>query len=193
MGSGPISRKRGRGSMTSTLSHAVDALLHLTAPKPRLAVAFSGGVDSSVLAHLLAKHRRRFASLRLIHVDHGLQAASAEWAAHCQRFARQLKLPIDARRAVIPKQKGESLEALARPARYELLAAALEPGEVLVTAQHEDDQAETLLLQLMRGAGVAGLASMAPFTDFARGRIARPLLGVSRSALESYAREQSLE
>jgi tRNA(Ile)-lysidine synthase len=179
--------------MPSPLLHVLDSLLNLTGPKPRVVVAFSGGVDSTVLAHLLAKHRRRFASLRLIHVDHGLQPASGEWALHCQRFARRCKLDIDLRRAAIPKRKGESLEALARTARYELLAAALEPGEVMVTAQHEDDQAETLLLQLLRGAGVAGLASMAPLAEFARGAIARPLLDVSRAALESYAREHKLE
>ena len=88
--------------------------------------------------------------------------------------------------------RGESPEAAAREARYAALAAALKPGEVLVTAQHRDDQVETLLLQLFRGAGVAGLASMPANAPFAGGRIVRPLLEVSRAEIESYARQHQL-
>jgi tRNA(Ile)-lysidine synthase len=96
-------------------------------------------------------------------------------------------------RASIRNEKGDSPEAAAREARYALLADALEPGEVLVTAQHRDDQAETLLLQLLRGAGVAGLAAMPPIAPFARGHIARPLLDHARAELERDARRWRLE
>src|SRR5688500_3500765 len=156
------------------------ALLRLTGPKPRVLVAFSGGIDSTVLAHALVKHRRQLASLRLVHIDHGLQAASGEWSRHCARQAREWRVPFVSLRAAIRRKRGESPEAAARDARYALLASAMQPGEVLVTAQHEDDQAETLLLQLFRGAGVAGLAAMPAHTTFGPGTIARPLIRVSR-------------
>jgi tRNA(Ile)-lysidine synthase len=171
----------------------VEDLLALTGPRPRVAVAFSGGLDSTVLAHALVRARRKLAHLRLLHVDHGLQAASPDWAKHCARLARRWRVPIVVLRASIDRKKGESPEAAARDARYALLAGALEPDEVLVTGQHQDDQAETLLLQLFRGAGVAGLAAMPAITQFAGGRIARPLLDRSRAELASYAKAFRLE
>jgi len=169
----------------------VSKLLELAGPKPRVALAFSGGVDSTVLAHLLVKQRRKLGSLRLIHVDHGLQAASAEWGRHCRRLAREWQVPIVLLKASIARGK-ESPEAAARNARYELLARAMEPGEVLVTAQHRDDQAETLLLQLLRGAGVPGLAAMPAYAPFGPGVVARPLLGVTRKELEVVAHNTRL-
>jgi tRNA(Ile)-lysidine synthase len=180
-------------SRGATLSNCVDQLLALTGPRPRLAVAFSGGLDSTALAHSLVKGRRRFAHLRLLHVDHGLQAASADWARHCARQARRWRVPIVILRATIPTTKGDSPEAAARDARYALLERALAPGEVLVTAQHQDDQAETLLLQLFRGAGVAGLAAMPAIAPFGRGRIARPLLGEARADLARYVNRHRLQ
>jgi len=168
-------------------------LTDLTGPRPHVAVAFSGGIDSTVLADMLARQRRRFASLRLMHVDHGLQAASADWSQHCARLARSMRLPFVSLKARISRQRGASPEAAARDARYAQLAHALRPGEVLVTAQHRDDQVETLLLQLFRGAGVPGLAAMPPIADFGPGRIARPLLEVSRAEIEQYAQRRRLK
>jgi len=168
-------------------------LTDLTGPRPHVAVAFSGGIDSTVLADMLARQRRKFASLRLMHVDHGLQAASADWSQHCARFARSMRLPFVSLKARISRQSGASPEAAARDARYAQLAHALKPGEVLVTAQHRDDQVETLLLQLFRGAGVPGLAAMPPIADFGPGRIARPLLEVSRAEIEQYAQRRRLK
>ena len=170
----------------------VVGLLRLTGPRPRIVVAFSGGVDSTVLADVLARQRRKLGSLRLVHVDHGLQAASSEWARHCARVARGLRTPFVSLKANIQRKRGESPEAAAREARYALLAGAMKPGEVLVTAQHRDDQVETLLLQLFRGAGVAGLAGMPAIADFGPGRIVRPLLNESRVDIERYARERKL-
>src|SRR6185295_15140585 len=121
-----------------------------------------------------------------------LQPASAAWSAHCRRLARAWKVPFDSLTADIARKPGASLEAAAREARYALLARAMLPGEVLVTAQHRDDQAETLLLQLFRGAGVAGLAAMPPVAPFGPGRIARPLLDEPRANLERYARRHDL-
>ncbi|HEU4781385.1 MAG TPA: tRNA lysidine(34) synthetase TilS [Steroidobacteraceae bacterium] len=169
----------------------VSTITALTGPRPRVIVAFSGGLDSTVLAHLLVKQRRKLGNLRLAHVDHGLQAASGEWSRHCARLARQWRIPIVLLEASIARGK-ESPEAAAREARYALLAKASEPGEVLVTAQHRDDQAETLLLQLLRGAGVTGLAAMPAFAPFARGFIARPLLDMPRTQIEAIARRAQL-
>lgn len=169
----------------------VAKLLELAGAEPRVVVAFSGGIDSTVLAHLLVKQRRKLGGLRLIHIDHGLQAGSGEWSRHCVRLARQWRVSIVSLKASIVRGK-ESPEAAAREARYELLASAMEPGEVLVTAQHRDDQAETLLLQLLRGAGIAGLAAMPAFAAFARGYIARPLLGAARAEIEAIARDARL-
>ena len=163
----------------------------LTGPRPRVIVAFSGGIDSTVLAHLFVKQRRKLGRLRLAHVDHGLQPASAAWSRHCARIARQWDVPFISLKADIKRGK-ESPEAAARDARYQLLVAAMERGEVLVTAQHRDDQAETLLLQLMRGAGIAGLAAMPSIAPFGPGYLARPLLGVSRREIELLAREAKL-
>jgi tRNA(Ile)-lysidine synthase len=167
-------------------------LIALAGPKPHVVVAFSGGIDSTVLAHALVRARRKFGGLRLIHVDHGLQPASAEWARHCARVARGWRVPTTILRANIRRRKGDSPEAAARDARYALLDGAMRSGEVLVTAQHRDDQVETLLLQLFRGAGVAGLAAMPPIAPFGVGRIARPLLDVPRAALEAHAHRHGL-
>jgi tRNA(Ile)-lysidine synthase len=137
--------------------------------------------------------RGKLGGLRLIHVDHGLQAASGEWSRQCERQARAWRVPIIALKAKIVRNRGESPEAAARDARYELLAGAMEPGEVLVTAQHRDDQVETLLLQLFRGAGVSGLSGMPAIAVFGPGRIARPLLDASREEIETLARRAQLK
>jgi tRNA(Ile)-lysidine synthase len=101
-------------------------LIDLAGPKPRVAIAFSGGVDSTALAFALLKNRRRFTRVRLLHVDHGLQKQSAQWSAHCASLAREWQLPFVALRANIQRKRGASPEALARAARYTLLAG---PGD----------------------------------------------------------------
>ena len=171
----------------------VARLLNITGLKPSLVVAYSGGVDSTALAHLLTRARRKFASLRLVHVDHGLQAASADWADHCARQARRWRVPICCLRAKVASRRGESLEAAARDARYALFEQEMKPGEILVTAHHLDDQVETFFLQLFRGAGVAGLAAMPAFRKLAAGSIARPMLDISRADLVTYAVAHRLE
>jgi tRNA(Ile)-lysidine synthase len=170
----------------------VAKLLELVGPKPQVALAFSGGIDSTVLAYLLLKQHRKLGRLRLIHVDHGLQAASGEWSRQFARLARTWRVPFVGLKANILPRKGVSPEAAARDARYELLARAMESGEVLVTAQHRDDQVETLLLQLFRGAGVTGLSGMPAIAAFGPGTIARPLLDLSRGEIEALARRARL-
>jgi tRNA(Ile)-lysidine synthase len=161
---------------------------------PRLAVcvAFSGGADSTALLVALAPLRARGLSVRAVHIDHGLQPRSRAWSAHCRRLAGALGIDLTVRRIRVPRRRGESPEAAARAARYAALAALLRPGEVLLTAHQEDDQLETFLLQLLRGAGVAGLAAMPAVTRFAQGVQVRPLLEVPAAALREYLRAQNI-
>ena len=152
-----------------------------------IAVAFSGGLDSSVLLHALASlEPARERGLRAIHVDHGLHARSADWAAQCSAFAAQLGVPFIAASAAV-SAAGKGLEAAARAARYRVFAEHLQPGEALTLAHHADDQAETVLLKLLRGAGPQGLGGMRGVRDFASGLLWRPLLNLPRALLREYA------
>jgi tRNA(Ile)-lysidine synthase len=154
-------------------------------------VGFSGGLDSTVLLHALSARRGRLGGLRAIHVDHGLQAASGDWSRHCARACAELGVPLQVREVrVVPR--GDGPEAAARRARMTAFADALGPGEALVLAHHLDDQAETVLLRLLRGAGGAGVAAMRDARPFARGVLRRPLLGMPRAALQAYARDHAL-
>jgi tRNA(Ile)-lysidine synthase len=161
-------------------------------PRSALCVAFSGGADSTALLAALAQLPRPPLRLRALHIDHRLQPGSSAWSAHCRHVARVLGVPIAVHIAAITRRAGESPEAAARVARYALLAAALADGEALLTAHHQDDQLETLLLQLLRGAGVAGLAAMPQIAPFARGVLARPLLPLPRAALTAWLTAQRL-
>ena len=128
-------------------------------PGAGICVALSGGLDSSVLLHVLARSGVR--PLRAVYVDHQLHPdASGLGAALRSACARISVCPSTAERVTVDSGSGEGLEAAARRARYRALSGLLAPGEVLVTAHHQDDQAETVLLNLMRGSGVAGLAGI---------------------------------
>ncbi|MBO0491555.1 tRNA lysidine(34) synthetase TilS [Pseudomonas sp. Marseille-Q1929] len=156
---------------------------------PAWHVAFSGGLDSTVLLHLLAS-TEHLPQLNAIHVHHGLQAAADAWPSHCQSICDRLGVPL--RVMHVQVQPGASLERAAREARYQAFAEVAGAGEVLLTGQHRDDQAETLLFRLLRGAGVRGLAAMPLHRDLAAGHLVRPLLDVSRAELEAYADEHQL-
>jgi tRNA(Ile)-lysidine synthase len=166
------------------------ALLRLIPPATRCVIAYSGGLDSHVLLHLCA--RLALFPLRAIHVHHGLQARGDDWAAHCATVCRDLNVPIDVVRANAHPAKGQSPEEAARMARYQVLRGQVGEAEVLLTAHHADDQAETMLLQLLRGAGVDGLAGMPERAAFGRGLLVRPFLGFSRTELLDYATAQNL-
>jgi tRNA(Ile)-lysidine synthase len=125
-------------------------------------------------------------------VHHGLQHEADSWQAYCEQCCKDYNIPLETIQLSLKVKGGESLEAVAREARYTAMAERMGEGELLLTAQHQDDQAETLLLQLMRGSGPAGLAAMPPLTRFATGWLARPLLDCPRQSLEHYAREHRL-
>ncbi|MEQ1801759.1 MAG: tRNA lysidine(34) synthetase TilS [Gammaproteobacteria bacterium] len=155
-----------------------------------LCVAFSGGRDSTVLLHALARLRdeRRFL-LRAVHVNHGLQPAAGDWASHCVAAAGALAVPCQALSVTVRNDRGKGLEAAAREARYGALREDLEPGEWLLTAHHADDQLETVLLHLFRGSGPSGLAGIPRGAPFGAGCLCRPLLDVGGDSLAAYAAE----
>ncbi|TRO31605.1 tRNA lysidine(34) synthetase TilS [Pseudomonas sp. ALS1131] len=155
-------------------------------------IAFSGGLDSSVLLHLLADWARHepLPPLSAIHVHHGLQAVADDWPEHCAQFCARLDIPLQIVKVQVAP--GASLEQAARHARYAAFSERLEQGELLLSAQHRDDQAETLLFRLVRGAGVRGLAAMPAIRSLGRGKLVRPLLDCSRAELQAYAQSRGL-
>ncbi len=175
-----------------TLESRLLAILAPWCDAPGWHLAFSGGLDSTVLLHLLVRlgRQHRLPPLSVLHVHHGLQPVADGWPEHCRQVCAQLKAPLQVLRVRV--EPGASLERAAREARYQAFAARLGKGELLLTAQHRDDQAETLLFRLVRGAGVRGLAAMPGMRPLGRGHLLRPLLTVSRSELENYAVAQGL-
>ncbi len=160
----------------------------------RYVVAISGGLDSTVLLHALATAKPRHQkTLIAVHIDHQLQPASADWCDACRKFAAELGVDFIAETVDVDLKSGTGPEAAAREARYGALRPHIEPGDWLLSAHHRDDQAETLLLNLMRGSGPSGLAGIAAIRPFARGWLARPLLGVSRAELLGYADRAGLQ
>jgi tRNA(Ile)-lysidine synthase len=166
----------------------------------RMGVAFSGGLDSSVLLQLATVYaREHHLALTAFHVHHGLSPNADAWLAHCEQAAAACGVPLISRQVEVSADSGRGIEEAARIARYQALGdMCRESGcRLLLTAHHQDDQAETVLLQLMRGAGLPGLSGMAAFQtrheltgdDVS---LARPLLGVSRQALETACDELSL-
>jgi len=165
-------------------------LLH---PAPAYRVAYSGGLDSHVLLHALVQLREQLGvDIGAVHVNHALQADADSWEEHCSKVCTDLEVSYESLRVDARAPRGESQEAAARDARYAALAAWLTAGEYLLTAQHQDDQAETLFLQLLRGSGVSGLAAMPLRSELGHGQLLRPLLGVTRRQLQAYAEENGL-
>ena len=161
-------------------------------PSRRYCLALSGGLDSSVLLHVLQTLPLQ-QDLLAIHIDHGLQAQSSQWRRHCESLCRQNNIPLTVVEVDAKALPGQSPEAAARTARYAALAECIKTGDCLLTAQHQDDQAETVLLQLLRGSGPAGLAAMPLTKPFAAGHHARPLLTVSRQDIFAYAQRHALQ
>ncbi|MDP2244632.1 tRNA lysidine(34) synthetase TilS [Pseudomonas sp.] len=159
---------------------------------PAWRIALSGGLDSTVLLHLLARlaQRETLPPLSAIHIHHGLQALADSWPAVCRRLCDELGVPLQV--DYVQVQPGASIERAARQARYAAFSARLASGEVLLAAQHRDDQAETLLFRLLRGAGVQGLAAMPSSRPLGAGFLLRPLLRCSRAELQAYADEHQL-
>jgi len=162
-------------------------------PQTPVLAAFSGGLDSAVLLHVLAQSEAvRARGLRAVHVDHGLHEDSARWAQRCRDFAAGLGVELVVREIDVVRQPGLGLEASARRARYAAIETLLSPGEIVALAHHRDDQAETVLLKLLRGAGPEGIGAMRPVRRLGRGFAWRPLLLLPRAALRDYAEQHRL-
>lgn len=175
--------------------HLADVLRRALSDRPNgpLCVAFSGGPDSTALLHALAQLREaRVRQLRAIHIDHSLHADSAHWAEQTRRFCSVLEMECTVLRVQVDPCSGEGLEAAARHARYAALANALQLGEWLLLGHHREDQAETVLLKLLRGAGPEGLGGMRETRPLGAGQLWRPLLATSRAVLRSYVEQHHL-
>jgi tRNA(Ile)-lysidine synthase len=178
---------------TSTVTQAIAAWPFSLAPGQTLGVALSGGADSTAL--LLASARRWPGQVVALHVNHGLQAAAADFEAQCQNLCAQLNVPLRVAQVQAHAATGESPEDAARKARYAALAGLCvqSPGVTDVTlAQHADDQIETLLLALSRGSGLAGLAGMPAGFERQGVRFHRPLLGVAGPDIRQWLREEGV-
>jgi tRNA(Ile)-lysidine synthase len=184
---------RSRDAPDDLVAHVRDRLNEVVRPGERLVLGLSGGVDSTVLLHVLAALRDalRF-ELSALHVNHHISANADDWAAFCRSTASEHGVPC--RIVDVSVARGNSLERAARDARYAALRS--QRADCIVLAHNLDDQAETVLLQLVRGAGVKGLAGMplarihnaAPFgAESGAPRILRPMIGVPRAAIERYA------
>lgn len=157
----------------------------------RYVVAYSGGVDSHVLLYCCARLKL---PLRVIHIHHGLQKEADDWVLHCQNTCDSLGIPLHVIHVDASKKHRQSPEETARTVRYQAIGDDLDEDECLLTAQHQDDQLETFLLQLFRASGSAGLSAM-PVSKTVAGRQClhlRPLLGFSREAIVKFAKENDL-
>lgn len=162
-------------------------------PPTALVVAFSGGRDSTVLLHALAALGARLpAPLRAVHINHRLHPDAGQWARHCRDVSAGLGVEYRSAAVAVDPADPAGLEAAARAARYDALRGMLGQGEWLLTAHHADDQLETVLLQLLRGGGPAGVAGMPARAAFGSGWLVRPLLATARTEILRYADAQSL-
>jgi len=160
-------------------------------------VAYSGGCDSHALLHSLVALRSELsAEIKAIHINHGLSPLANEWEQHCCTICKNLDVSYTAINVDASSKKSgsnnKSPEEAARHARYAEWTKLITKDEVIVLAHHQDDQAETVLLQLLRGSGVKGLAAMPAQQIFSQGLLARPMLGFLREEIVAYAAEQKL-
>ncbi|PFG55589.1 tRNA(Ile)-lysidine synthase [Vibrio sp. ES.051] len=163
-------------------------------PNTKIVLAFSGGVDSRLLLELLSRYQQvNSVTCHAVYVHHGLSANADDWAEKCQLWAQQAAIPYSVERVCLDITRGESIELIAREARYQALTKYVNEGDVVLTGQHADDQVETFLLALKRGSGPKGLSSMAENMSFAGGTLVRPLLSIRRAQIESAAKALGLE
>ena len=182
--------------MSPTVFAVTKALEALPAACPEVrtwVVAYSGGMDSTALLHAArAFAAQRSHTVRAVHVNHGLQPAAQDFERHCAEVCREWGIPLERMHREGEPAPGQGTEAQAREIRYGALRQHARTGAAILLAHNRDDQAETLLLQLLRGAGVAGTAAMPFCRDWGEAKLVRPLLDVSREEIERYVRGHRL-
>ncbi len=161
-------------------------------PLNHVFIGYSGGVDSHVLLHVCAMLPEFKSKIIAVYIHHGLQKEADDWAIHCQQIARNLGVSFLERRVNAQPNNGESPEEAARNARYNEFKNLINENDVLLIAQHREDQLETVLLQLFRGSGLKGLAGMPEKMRFGKGHLVRPLLNVGKEMINAYAVENEL-
>jgi tRNA(Ile)-lysidine synthase len=181
-------------NIRNTIEYCADNPLVEAQNIKALCVAYSGGLDSTVLldvADMVCKEAK--VPLSAFHINHGISSHAQQWQAHCKRECDRRGIPFFTQSISLTKSPQQSLEAQARDARYKILDKHASESTVVLLAQHQDDQAETLLLQLKRGAGLKGLSAMPAFTTKSNGKCyLRPFLGLSRADLLSHAQQYNL-
>ena len=183
-------------SVEDTFERALGGILaRVSTSARRIAIAYSGGLDSSVLLHLASSYSRDHGlELFAFHIHHGFSKNADNWLAHCERECAALGIRLDARRIQVQAIERDGVEQAARTSRYAALGelCRLHSVSLLLTAHHQDDQAETVLLQMLRGAGLPGLSGMAPTNEAymllggSSPQMVRPLLELTRDELEQY-------
>lgn len=156
-------------------------------------VAFSGGIDSTVLLHLCHRLQQQgeLTQLSAVHIHHGLSQYANAWVVHCEQLCKQWYIPLTVHHVTL-RDSSDGIEQAARQARYEVFEAVLQHGGVLLQGHHQDDQAETILLRLFRGTGMAGIQGMPQQRSLSNGTIFRPLLNNRRANIEVYAQQHQL-
>ncbi|MGK0296893.1 MAG: tRNA(Ile)-lysidine synthase [Gammaproteobacteria bacterium] len=169
------------------------SVLPISSSTKKIWVGYSGGVDSHVLLHLISKIQNDLSvSISAIHINHGLSKQSDLWVKHCQKICQELEIEFNQITLNAAAPKGESQEAWSRKLRYQAISELIGEDDILLTAHHKDDMAETLLLQLFRGAGPSGLASMPLTRRIGKGSHCRPLLAYNRTDILQWAKFHEL-
>lgn len=152
-------------------------------------IAYSGGLDSHVLLHVMSELKKNNPAIKIqaVHINHQINLNANQWATHCKKICAELNIPLAIEKVNLNLKPGDSLEENARNARYVALQKYIDKNSVLLTAHNANDQAETFLLQALRGAGPKGLSAMPVKKKLGNGFLIRPLLNFSRDELEKYA------
>ncbi len=169
----------------------VDSIL--PAETARIFIAYSGGIDSHALLHLVCSETRLKSKITAVYIDHGLQQEAEQWAIHCESVSLSLSVKFKCIKVNAQKVHGKSPEEIAREARYSALKPLLDKDDVLLLGQHREDQMETVLLRLFRGSGVKGLSGMALSTSFGVGKMLRPFLNIPKQDIVNYAEQNKLQ
>lgn len=170
----------------------IHTVLTEISPLHRIFIGYSGGVDSHVLLHACAALLEFKPKITAVYIHHGLQKEADDWAIHCEKTAQNLDVDFLTLCVDAHSKRGESPEEAARNARYNVFENLLSENNVLLIAQHREDQLETVLLQLFRGSGLKGLAGMPEKMRLGKGKLLRPLLDISKNEIAAYALENQL-